>query len=314
MVRTWLVLSVLVIVGFGARTVVAAEPEGAAPVPVEGGAATAPAAATSPAATSPAPAAPAPSAPAPDTGTDPTDATAGVPMIDAAAQAGKAARYGLGARMRYTSVPKWLLGLFLDESMPLSSYTVGIEGFRRSGNFDLVMGIAYQPLSPSPGNWLGSGNPPAVDTDYIQFDGLAAWSVDAAFILHTEFNEYVGMHYGGGVGIGITTGRMLRSSAGSGQPSNNPCVTDPGNTAVCYPICNGQRCTETDLKNSEGGTDAPGSPSRFADSHIPAVYPIVNLITGLDVRLPSVPGFAVKFDMGYFFPYFFFGGSIAYQL
>ena len=213
--------------------------------------------------------------------------------------------------MRYTSVPKWLLGLFLDESMPLNSYTAGLEFFRRTGNFDLVMGVAYQRLSPDPGNWLGSGNPPSVDTDYIQFDNLAAWSVDAAFILHTEFNEYVGMHYGGGVGIGIMTGRMLRTSAGS-----SGCAADPGNPAVCHPIVcpDPGPCTEGQLKPTEGGIDSPGTPSRFADGHVPAVYPIVNLITGLDVRFPNVPGFAVKFDMGYFFPYFFFGGSIAYQL
>jgi len=233
-----------------------------------------------------------------------------VPMVAASTQEASAARYGLGARFRVTSVPKWLLGLFLDESVPLTSFTTGLEFFRRSGNFDLVLGVAYQNLSPKDGNWLGSGNDPSTETDYIQFRDLASWSADAAFILHTEFSEYVGMHYGGGVGIGIFTGKMLRTSNGSAG-----CQNDAGSVVNCHPIvCATGPCTEGQLKATEGGSDSPASPSRFSDNHVPTVYPIVNLITGLDVRLPSVPGLAFKLDLGYFLPYFFVGAGVAYQI
>jgi hypothetical protein len=233
-------------------------------------------------------------------------------MIDAAAQAASPARYGVGARLRLTSVPKWLLGLFLDQSVPLTSYTAGLEFFRRTGNFDFVLGVAYQSLSPNAGNWLGKGNDSSTETDYVQFDGLGAYSVDAAFILHTEFNDYFGMHYGGGVGIGITAGRMLRTS--DGTPG---CASSPGDPTKCFPVipgCNQGPCTETQLDRTKGGTDSYDMPSRFSDGHVPTVYPIVNIITGLDVRLPNAPGLAIKFDIGYFFPYFFFGPSVAYQI
>jgi hypothetical protein len=340
MVRIWLLFTVLAMVGFQERLAEAADPPGAAPAdgnaaatggvaaPVPsattgGTAASAPSApspdgnaaaagGTAPAAASPRP----PSAGGPDTGVDATAATAGVPMVDATIQSATPAVYGVGARLRMTSVPKWLLGLFLDSSVPLTSYTAGMEFFRRTGNFDLVLGLAYQPLSPDAGNWLGKGNPSSTDTDYIQFDGLAAYSFDAAFILHTAFNEYVGMHYGGGVGIGITTGRMLRTSNGSNGPNGTTgCAIDPSNVTLCHPVvCQTGPCTEGQLKATEGGTDGPMTPSRFSDNHIPTVFPIVNLITGLDFRVPNVPGFAVKFDMGYFFPYFFLGGSVAYQI
>lgn len=292
MVRTWLVLIALVVTGFVGRVAQGADP----------------AENPAPAAPPPSPFAPSETAPAP--GVDESTATAGVPMVAASTQATSPAQFGVGARLRLTSVPKWLLGLFLTESVPLTSYTAGLEFFRRSGNFDFVLGVAYQSLSPNAGNWLGKGNDASTETDYVQFDGLGAYSVDAAFILHTEFSEFVGMHYGGGVGIGITSGRMLRTSDGS-----QGCAQTPGDPTKCYPVkCPQGPCTEAQLKGTEGGTDSYLSPSRFSDNRVPSVYPIVNVITGLDIKFPSVPRLGVKIDIGYFFPYFFVGPSVAYQI
>lgn len=303
MVRTWLAFTVILFLGvvgnvggpgtqkWGGRRAVAAEPAGSE---------------NSPAGST---AVPARSPPA-ETGT----MTAEVPMVDAAAQAATAAKFGVGARLRLTSVPRWMLGLFLDESVPLTSYTAGLEFFRRSGNFDFVLGVAYQSLSPNAGNWLGKGNDPSQETDYVQFDGLASYSVDGAFIMHTEFTENVGMHYGGGVGIGIVTGRMLRTSNGD-LPGQSGCKLSPGDPTKCFPVvCPQGPCTEAQLRATEGRSDTASTPSRYSDGHVPTVYPIVNLVTGLDIRLPNVPGLAMKFEIGYFFPYFFFGPSVAYQI
>src|SRR6185295_19069112 len=143
------------------------------------------------------------------------EATGGVPMVAASTQEASAARWGVGARFRVTSVPKWLLGLFLKESQSLTSYMTGREFFRRSGSFDLVLGLGYQPLSPADGNWLGKGQDASTQTDYVQFRGLGAFTIDAAFIMHTDFNDVIGMHYGGGIGLGIVKGRLLRTSNGS---------------------------------------------------------------------------------------------------
>lgn len=298
MVRAGLVVGAFVVlaIGTGISPAAAAEPEGAIPAPV-------PAAPPPPSTSAPAPA----GAPEPY----PTSESAGVPMVAASDQAASAAKYGIGLRGRVISIPRWMLGLFLDESVPLTSYSAGAEVFRRTGNFDLVLGVAYQNLSPKDGNWLGAGNDRSTDVDFIQFRNLGSWSFDAAFILHTDFNEYIGMHYGGGIGVGIVTGKMLRTSNGS-----DGCATDPGSVVNCHPIvCTTGPCTEAQLRLTEGGgNEGPGNPVRFADNHIPAIYPIVNLITGLDVRLPTVPGFAIKLDVGYFFPYFFGGLSAAYQI
>ncbi len=245
-----------------------------------------------------------------------TTVTAGVPMVDAAKQDAGAARYGLGVRARWVSVPTFLLGIFLNQSKSLSSYTVGIEGFRRHGDFDFVLGVAWQSLSPPDGNWLGKGKDPATDTDFVQFRGLGAISVDAAFILRTELNPYVTLHYGGGVGLGITTGKMLRTS--DGTPG---CATSPGDTNLCTPIIP-PTCTATattacpvSVINGSGGlNDVPARGSQFRDSNVPTVYPIVNLVTGLDFRIPNADGLELKTEVGFFFPYFFVGGGVTYRM
>jgi len=302
-----LVFALCVLVPLGARTALAEPAEAPAPAEVETSKMPAPqeAGTTS---------SPSGTARATDTGAgEDSTIVGGVPMVDARTQDASGVRYGLAVRARWISVPSWMLGLFLDQSKSLSSYTTGIEGFRRSGDFDFVLGVAWQSLSPPDGNWLGKGNKPETETDYIQFRNFGAISVDAAFILRTELNPYVYLRYGGGVGIGIITGKMLQTSAGT--PG---CLTSPGDTTKCYPVlnppCAAGPCTESELKNSEGGQDFPTTGSRHTSTDIPAVYPIVNLVTGLDFKIPSVDGLEIKVDLGYFLPYFFVGGGIAYRI
>jgi hypothetical protein len=204
-----------------------------------------------------------------------------------------------------------LFGAFLDQSVPLTSYTVGLEGFRRTGNFDFVLGLAWQSLSPSDGNWLGKGNLPSIDSDYVQFKGLGAVSLDVGFVLHTALTRVVGVHYGGGLGLGILTGKVLRTSDGSAG-----CRTNPGSVVDCHPVaCATGPCTEAQLAATENplGSDTATTPSRFKQD-LPAVYPIVNLLTGLDFRIPRAPRLDLKVDLGYFFPYFFLGAGIAYRI
>ena len=327
MIRSRFVLTLFVVVGFSSRGVGAAPSASSAPsVAASGNAQAAQAAAPSGTAgdtaatgsdgnTAPAPA---PVVPLGAEGTD-TAATAGVPMVDAAVQAGAGARYGLGVRSRWVSVPSWMLGLFLANSVPLSSYTIGAEFFRRSGNFDFVLGVAWQALSPPDGNWLGKGNSPAAETDFVQFRDFGAVSLDAAFILRTDLNEFVSLHYGGGVGIGITTGKMLRTSDGSAG-----CAGNPGDVVGCHPVIPNSippcvtagPCTEAQLHTTDnaGAADTPGMPARFSDNRIPSVYPIVNVVTGLDFRIPNMPGFEFKIEGGFFFPYFFLGGGATYRI
>ena len=275
--------------------------------PSEAQPASPPAAMPPPAAAMPPPAESA--APPPSTGpmTRPMS-TAGELVDDAGATRPADLSYGVGARLRWVTVPAWMLNLFTERNVPLSSWGTGIEFFRRKANFDFVVSLTYQNMSPRDGNWLGKDNPAAVDTDYVQFNKLAMWGVDASFIWHTMFNEWFGVHYGAGVGLGIVQGQILRTSNWSMCTAENA-----GDLTQCHPqgaTCTGESC-QLSPSTLLPGPDSPANPHRFADPNVPPVLPIVNAVVGIDFRLPQVRGWEAKIEGG-FYNAFFLGGGVGY--
>jgi hypothetical protein len=217
--------------------------------------------------------------------------------------------YGFGARGRLVSVPAFMLNLFTKKNVPLTSYATALEVFRRGQNFDVSFALGYQNMSPGDGNWLGRGKDAAVDTDFVQFRGLSFISADASFIWRTMFNEWFGMHYGAGIGIGIVRGKMLRTS-------NSGCTeANAGNTAACRPIvCPPAGCSEATLKATEGGgVDEVGNPHRFADPDVPGAIPIVNVVVGATFKIPNLRGWEARLEGG-FYDAFFLGAGVAYVL
>ena len=72
---------------------------------------------------------------------------------------------------------------------------------------------------------------------------MGAISVDAAaFILRKDLSQYVTFHYGGGLGLAIVTGKMLRTSDGS--PG---CADSPGDVTKCYPVLEDPPCAHGTL-------------------------------------------------------------------
>lgn len=216
--------------------------------------------------------------------------------------------YGVGLRMRWASVPQWMLDLFTKENVPLSSWATGVEFFRRKGNFDLIASFSYINLSPPDGNWLGKGHMAAVDTDLVQFRSLALYGLDVSFVWHNYFNDWFGMHYGAGIGVGIVGGKLLRTS-------NSGCTEqNAGDLSQCRPAgvtCTTTSCNEQQIQALPPAMDSPGTPSRFAEPSVPPVLPIVNVLVGFDFRLPQVRGWEAKLQGG-FHNTFFLGGGVAY--
>jgi hypothetical protein len=212
-----------------------------------------------------------------------------------------AVSYSAGFRVRYISVPGWLLGAFTQNNMPLNSASIAGEFIRRKSNLDIVGSMDLSFMSPSDGNWLGNNHPAATDTDYVQFDGFKVLSFDATFIWHHALAEKWQLEYGAGVGLGIVMGRILRTSDYGGS-----CATDPGNVQTCHPIlCANGPCTEAQLAASmTGAPDGPASPHRFEDSNVPPVIPIVNLLAGIvyqvqeRTRMRLEAGFRNAFFLG----------------
>lgn len=217
-------------------------------------------------------------------------------------------QFGLAMRGRYVTVPSWFLGLFSKENSPLHTAGFILEGFRRKDNFDIAVGLGYQNMSPADGNWLGRGKNPAVDTDFVQVKGMSLISLDVNFTWNAWVNEYLGFYYGAGLGLGILTGKVLRTSAAGCNSTN------VGDETQCKPIvCQGSTCTEAELAASEGGRDnGPDAPHRFKEGSIPGALPIVNLMAGVNLRFPEVRGLELRLIEGGFHNAFFLGSSVAY--
>jgi len=228
---------------------------------------------------------------------------------------GNAAHYGLGARMRWVTVPQGILGLFTKASKPLSSYAFALEGIRRkkfkndpNGGWEISMAIGYQNMSPDDGNWLGKNKSAAIDTDLVQFKGFGLITWDATFIGRQYFTPYFGMHYGAGLGLGVVTGKVMRTSAAGCTDAN------ASNMAACKPVvCLGATCTEAELKGSESRAPdrGPEFPARFREGSIPGAVPIVNLLFGLDFPIPDAKGLEFKLEGG-FYDALFLGGAAGY--
>lgn len=212
-----------------------------------------------------------------------------------------AAIYGAGARLRWVSVPHWLLGLFTKQNESLSSYGFAAEGYRRKGDLDIMFSLSYQRMAPPDGNWLGKGHDAGIDTDFIQFRNFGLIGFDAAFIWRNVINENVAFRYGAGLGVAIVTGQMLRTSAAGCTDQNL------GDVTRCKPrICRGTTCTEAELAASQrsGGVDSVDDPHRFADGNVPGAIPILNLVAGLDFHFPQVKGLELRLEGGFYDAFF----------
>ncbi|HET6148768.1 MAG TPA: hypothetical protein VFH68_14625 [Polyangia bacterium] len=224
--------------------------------------------------------------------------TARVPEVTAEVPASRPYRaWGVGLRGRWVSVPGWLLGLFTDHNIPLLTFGhVGIEGFRRVGNFDLAIALSYQNMSPRDGNWLGSGNDAETQTRFVQFRGLALYSADVTAIWHPMLNSWFGLHLGAGLGLAVVRGHLFLYDSAGCNSSN----LDDLNA-----------CKPPELTCANGVCTSPANLPRSPSSDVPPIVPIINLVAGLDFRLPNVKGWEAKLEGG-FYDAFFFGFGVAY--
>jgi hypothetical protein len=223
-------------------------------------------------------------------------------------------QFGGAFRARWITLPNWFLGMFTKANRALSSYGVGFEGFRRKRDaenpnryWEISLGVGYQNMSPPDGNWLGKGHDASVDTNWVQFKNFGFWTVDFSFLQRQYFNDVFGIHYGAGLGLAIIQGDILRTKSSYG-------CTDQ-NLSTCRPIvCTGGVCTEAELASTQQPSRTPGSPDvpyRFREGSVPGAIPILNLIFGLDFRVPQVRGLEFRIDAG-FFDALFLGGGVGY--
>ena len=206
--------------------------------------------------------------------------------------------YGIGLTGRGIFVPFWFLDMFLDEGTAMYSGAVGAEFVRRKGNFDLVASVNLNFYTPPDGNFLGNGKP-SVDIDYIRFDGLHVLSFEVDFIWHHNFNNWLSLVYGAGLGFGIVLGDVLRMSTHGDRLRDGTCSTaDAGDLDKCNPTKPGS-ADETEWKadrekwldkkqeNMCTDRDSPQSPCMFVEDDVWPVVPIIHLLIGLNFRVTN---------------------------
>jgi hypothetical protein len=241
---------------------------------------------------------------------------AGTVAAPAAVKDLNAAQYGVAFRARWVSVPSWFLGLFAQKNVPLSSYSVGLEGYRRKRDRDdpnrtweLSVGIGFQDMSMPDGYWLGKGKDASVDTDLVQAKNFGLITMDAAFVSRQYFSRYFGIHYGAGLGLAVVRGKILRTSARQ-DGKGGFIVQADGGPVLCDASA---KCNETALgrTTTSGGHDQWNDPHRFEETSVPGAIPIINLLFGLDFPIPDAKGLEFRLEGG-FFDAFFLGGAAGY--
>lgn len=260
---------------------------------------------------------PAEAAPISDPGATPVEAAPEATTVAAAPAAAKdpnAPQYGVAFRARWISVPSWFLGLFTQKNVPLSSYSVGLEGYRRmrdredpNRTWEISVGIGFQDMSMSDGYWLGKGKDPAQDTDLVQAKNFGLITMDAAFVSRQYFSRYFGIHYGAGLGLAVVRGKILRTSARQG--ANGTFTVESNGQTICDASA---KCDEKALTQTQGRQDlGPNEPHRFQETSVPGAIPIVNLLFGVDFPIPDAKGLEFRLEGG-FFDAFFLGGTMGY--
>ncbi len=206
--------------------------------------------------------------------------------------------WGVGLRARYVSVPGWLLGQFTKHNVPLGTFGhFGIEGFRRSGNFQVTMGLSYQNMTPPDGNWLGNDHSAETDTRLLRFRGLSLYSFDAAVSWQGMISSWFGLHAGAGLGLAVVHGSIYVDVSDGCTDANI------GDLSQCHPM--GITC-------ANGACTPPPPASQSPSNDVLPLFPVVNLFAGMDFRLPEyAKGWEAKIEGG-FFDAFFLGAGVGY--
>jgi hypothetical protein len=202
-----------------------------------------------------------------------------------------------------------MLNTVTQENQPVTSFgSFGAEVFRRKGGLDIVLGFTYQNITPEDGNWLGKNKDPIKDTDYVQVRDLALLGVDATFVWRTYLSDYFSVHYGAGLGVAFVRGEVLRTSNSTALCN----ASNAGRYPECRPAwCPPTGCTEQMFMEHAGVDGTDDRAGRFKDQDVPGAIPVLQILGGVDFRIPEVKGFEARWQFG-FYNALFTGLAFAY--
>ena len=195
-------------------------------------------------------------------------------------------QWGIGARLRYVTVPQFMINAFVDHSTPVRAYSVAGEVVRKKGNFNIVLSLEYARLSPEDGLWQENGEDPGMENmypDYLDFDDVALLSADVSFLWHVPITSAISFRSGAGIGLGAVLGGYTQQDTRCNSQTQLDDLDDPN------------ACTRVGL---------------IEDGDLPPVVPVLNLLLG--VRFKVVDQVSLQIEGGWRFPSFFVGGGLGY--
>jgi hypothetical protein len=147
------------------------------------------------------------------------------------------ARIGLGIRMRNVRIPRSLLEVFVERAAGGSSNLgLGLELLRRKGNFEFQFGVEYEKIFITAGQWIDKGDMiPQDEADFVEFEDFGWVTAEATFLYHSEITPQFALRYGGGAGIGVLFGDIVRTDQVCTTTSVDSCNEKPGAENVKTP-------------------------------------------------------------------------------
>lgn len=169
---------------------------------------------------------------------------------------GDKTQIGLGVRIRNVRIPKWLLETFV-ERVPngSSNLGLGLELSRRKGQFEVQFGLEYEKIYIEKGLWIDKGDMiPQDEPDLVEFDGFSWVTAELSFMYHTPIVPQFAVRYGGGAGIGVFMGDVIRTD---------------------------YTCQNQDLDSCN---ESPNAVNRNTPYDMPPVMIVINAIVGVQIR------------------------------
>jgi hypothetical protein len=225
------------------------------------------------------------------------------------------AKYALGARVRGVFVPRSFFSPYLDAATSMESASLGLEFIYRKATYDVVASLDFMFLPLKSGNWLAKGNPPGLDTHYLEFDNLNFLSTDVSIIGHHTWASvpWLELRYGAGVGLGLVLGDVWMINNGM-----QCTLANVENTSQCYP----RSPTVGDIRLDQPGykeklkmTENPNAVDTAVDPHwhkskdVPPVMAVINILMAVKFRLH--PHVSAQVEVG-FRNAMFFGAGVHY--
>jgi len=185
-----------------------------------------------------------------DDSSSPTPSSVSVPVGDKTS-------IGVGLRLRNVRVPQGLIEVFVSSAPGgASNFGFGLEVARRKGQFEVQLGLEYEKIFIDPGVWIDKGDSiPADEPDFVEFEDFGWVTAEATFMYHTPIIPQLALRYGGGAGIGILFGDVVRTDYVCTSSSVDSCREKAGAENVKTPYEN-----------------------------IPPVFLVVNAIIGLQIK------------------------------